>query len=131
MVEEGKEGPRSRSGWDDEEDQWPHEDEGSWKDRYERGRSKERSSGNVRLYSQGVNVAYQALGYLLGGMVVWGGIGFLIDWLAGFHHLFLPIGLVIGLAGGIFLTVRQYGGPSGSSGADHSTRENSGGSGGR
>jgi F0F1-type ATP synthase assembly protein I len=101
---------RPGSKWDDEDDRWPHEGEGSWKQRYEQAKGKARRSGNVQLYSQGVNVAYQALGYLLGGMLVWGGIGFLIDWLAGFHYLFLPIGLAVGLAGGIFLTVRQAGG---------------------
>jgi F0F1-type ATP synthase assembly protein I len=116
---------RPGSKWDDEDDRWPHEGEGSWKQRYEQGKGKARRSGNVQLYSQGVNVAYQALGYLLGGMLVWGGIGFLIDWLAGFHYLFLPIGLAVGLAGGIFLTVRQ----AGASDTRRSTDD--GGSGGR
>lgn len=95
------------SGWDDEDDRWPHEGEGSWRERYERGKAAGRPRSGWRLYARGADQAYEVLGYLLGGMVFWGGIGFLVDWLVGFHYLFTPIGLILGLAGGIYLAAAK------------------------
>jgi F0F1-type ATP synthase assembly protein I len=43
------------------------------------------------------------------GIIAWGGIGLLIDWLAGFRWLFLPIGMVLGVGLGIYLALRKYG----------------------
>jgi len=46
-------------------------------------------------------------GYLLGGMVLYGGLGWLIDKWAGTSNVFAPIGVVFGLAAALFLTFRQ------------------------
>ena len=46
-------------------------------------------------------------GYLLSGMVLYGGLGWLIDRWAGTTNVFAPIGVVFGLAAGLYLTFRQ------------------------
>jgi len=46
-------------------------------------------------------------GYLFSGMVLYGGLGWLIDKWAGTSNVFAPIGVVFGLAAGLFLTFRQ------------------------
>jgi hypothetical protein len=53
--------------------------------------------------------AYVVIGLLLGGLLAWGGIGFLLDRLFGFRALFLPIGLLVGAAGAIWLIMLRYG----------------------
>ncbi|NUP49850.1 MAG: AtpZ/AtpI family protein [Catenulispora sp.] len=50
---------------------------------------------------------YSITGYLLSGMVLYGGLGWLIDKWAGTSSVFAPIGVVFGLAAGLFLTFRQ------------------------
>ena len=49
------------------------------------------------------------IGTMLAGLLVWGGIGFLVDRLAGTHHVFLGMGLVVGAIGGVYLVVMRYG----------------------
>ena len=96
--------PGNGSGWDDDDDRDQiDEGAGTWKERYERGRKG--IGSDVQNIAEGTNQGYAMLAYLLGGLLVWGGIGWLIDTLTGFHYLFLPIGSFIGLAGGIYLTV--------------------------
>ena len=63
---------------------------------------------------EGVNDAYSILGLLLSGIIVGGGLGLLIDVLAGIHYLFLPVGIVVGVGLGVYVVVIRYG--SGSSG---------------
>ncbi|MBS2534673.1 AtpZ/AtpI family protein [Catenulispora sp. NF23] len=46
-------------------------------------------------------------GYLLAGMVLYGGLGWLVDKWAGTSNVFAPIGVIFGLAAGLFLTFRQ------------------------
>ena len=46
-------------------------------------------------------------GYLLSGMVLYGGLGWLIDKWAGTSNVFAPIGVILGLAAGLYLTFRQ------------------------
>jgi F0F1-type ATP synthase assembly protein I len=53
--------------------------------------------------------AWGFIGTMASGIIAWGGIGLLIDWLAGFRWLFLPIGMVLGVGLGIYLAVRRYG----------------------
>jgi ATP synthase protein I len=58
----------------------------------------------------GADAGWTAVGYLLGGMIVWGGAGWLIDrWL----DLSFPAGLLIGLIGGgtagVYLIVKRLG----------------------
>jgi ATP synthase protein I len=50
-----------------------------------------------------------ALSYLLGGMLVWGGIGWLVDHWVGTRGIFAGIGAVIGVGGGIYLIARRVG----------------------
>lgn len=50
---------------------------------------------------------YTISGYLLAGMVLYGGLGWLIDKGAGTSDVFAPIGVLFGLAAALFLTFRQ------------------------
>jgi F0F1-type ATP synthase assembly protein I len=50
---------------------------------------------------------YSISGYLLAGMVLYGGLGWLIDKWAGTSNVFAPIGVIFGLAAGLYLTFRQ------------------------
>ena len=50
-----------------------------------------------------------AVSYLLGGMLVWGGIGWLVDHYVGTKGIFAGIGAVLGIAGGVYLIVRRLG----------------------
>jgi ATP synthase protein I len=58
---------------------------------------------------EGYGTAWSMIGTMLAGLLVWGGIGFLVDRLVGSHALFLPIGLVVGAVGGVYLVLRRYG----------------------
>ncbi|WP_028646817.1 hypothetical protein [Nocardiopsis sp. CNT312] len=46
--------------------------------------------------------------YLLGGMAFWGGIGWVADRALGFSALFLPVGLIVGFAGAVYLIYAQH-----------------------
>ena len=50
---------------------------------------------------------YSISGYLLAGMVLYGGLGWLIDKWAGTSNVFTPIGVIFGLAAALYLTFRQ------------------------
>jgi F0F1-type ATP synthase assembly protein I len=50
---------------------------------------------------------YSISGYLLAGMVLYGGLGWLIDKWAGTTNVFTPIGVIFGLAAALYLTFRQ------------------------
>jgi ATP synthase protein I len=50
-----------------------------------------------------------AVTYLLAGMLVWGGIGWLVDHWVGTKGIFAGIGAVIGVGSGIYLIVRRLG----------------------
>jgi ATP synthase protein I len=58
----------------------------------------------------GAGLGWSALTTLLGGLLVWGGIGYALDRLFDFRALFLPIGLVLGFVGGAWLVIVRYGG---------------------
>lgn len=57
----------------------------------------------------GANRGMVAISYLIGGMAAWGLIGWLIDrWLhAG--GVITAIGIVLGMAGGVYLVIRRMG----------------------
>ncbi|HZD18670.1 MAG TPA: AtpZ/AtpI family protein [Actinomycetota bacterium] len=57
----------------------------------------------------GVGDAWAITSTLLAGILVWGGVGYLLDRWLDFHWLFLPIGMLIGLAGSIYLVYVKYG----------------------
>ena len=46
---------------------------------------------------KGANQAWSAIGTMLAGIVVWGGVGWLLDRWLGFDGLFLPIGMLLGM----------------------------------
>lgn len=58
---------------------------------------------------RGANQAWDVIGLLLAGIIVWGGIGWLLDRLLNLHYLFLPIGMVVGVGIAIWLVYRRYG----------------------
>ena len=58
--------------------------------------------------SDGVNQGLTVLSYLIGGVLVYGLLGWLGDRLLGTHFL-LPVGIVLGAAGGIYLIIRRFG----------------------
>jgi len=57
----------------------------------------------------GSGAGYVALSYLVGGMVVWGGIGWLVDHWLGTKGIGLGIGSIVGGAAGVYLLVRRLG----------------------
>jgi ATP synthase protein I len=56
-----------------------------------------------------MGVAWAVMGTLIAGILAWGGLGLLADYLLGFRWLFLPIGMVLGAGGGIYLVYLRYG----------------------
>ncbi len=67
-----------------------------------RGPDGDRSPG-------GNNPGWAIFGYLLSGMAVYGGIGWLIGRWAGQSPLFLAVGMVVGLVLAITLVIFRYG----------------------
>ncbi len=64
----------------------------------------------------GMGVGWGITATLLAGMLVWGGVGLLIDRWVGTDRVFLAIGVILGAAGGIYLVYLRYGrGDSGGS----------------
>lgn len=61
-----------------------------------------------RDYRDASSTAWAILGTLMSGIAVWGGIGWLIDRWLGFSALFLPIGVIVGVAASIYLVVIRY-----------------------
>jgi F0F1-type ATP synthase assembly protein I len=57
--------------------------------------------------SPGAGAGWAVLGTLIGGMAVWGGVGWILDrWLS--TRLFLPIGVIVGVAGAIYVIAVKY-----------------------
>ena len=48
------------------------------------------------------------ISYLISGIVVYGGVGWLLDRWLGFDSLFLPIGVVFGVAAGGYLGYMRF-----------------------
>jgi ATP synthase protein I len=61
-----------------------------------------------REYARSENAAWNITGYLLGGPIAWGGIGWLIDRQLG-TEVFVPIGLVLGMGLAIYIIWVRYG----------------------
>ncbi|HEY7756395.1 MAG TPA: hypothetical protein VID69_09230 [Actinomycetota bacterium] len=57
----------------------------------------------------GMGTAWALTGTLIAGILVWGGVGYLIDRLVGWRWLFLPIGMVVGVSASIYLVYLRYG----------------------
>ncbi len=58
--------------------------------------------------SSGAGLGWAATATLLGGLVVWGGIGWLLDHWWGTRFA-TPIGAVLGMALGVYAVVMRYG----------------------
>lgn len=59
---------------------------------------------------RGAEAAWNVTGLLLAGILVWGGVGFLVDrWLGFERHLFLPIGMLAGLGAAMYLVYLKHG----------------------
>ena len=50
-----------------------------------------------------------AISYLVAGLLVWGGVGWLVDRWLGTNGIALGIGAVVGGAAGVYLIVRRLG----------------------
>jgi F0F1-type ATP synthase assembly protein I len=64
----------------------------------------------------GVGAGWNITATMIAGMLLWGGLGYLVDRLAGTAHVFLAAGLIIGAGCGVYLVYLRYGrGEGGSS----------------
>lgn len=57
----------------------------------------------------GANRGIVAISYLIGGMAAWGLIGWLIDSWLDAGGIITAIGIVLGMAGGVYLVARRMG----------------------
>jgi ATP synthase protein I len=56
------------------------------------------------------NQAWDVISTLLSGILVWGGVGFVLDRWFGFErYLFLPIGMLLGVSVAFYVIYRRYG----------------------
>ena len=56
-----------------------------------------------------MGAAWNVTGTLLAGIVVWGGLGYLIDRWVGLEWLFLPIGMLVGVGASIYSVYVRFG----------------------
>ena len=57
----------------------------------------------------GSDQGWTAVSYLVGGMLVWGFVGWLVDRWLDTDGIATAIGVVLGAAGGVYLVVRRMG----------------------
>jgi ATP synthase protein I len=58
----------------------------------------------------GANAGWAAVGYLIAGIGVWGGAGYLVDgWLEVPKHFGTMIGMMVGMAGAVYMIVKRMG----------------------
>lgn len=55
------------------------------------------------------DAAWSSISYILGGMAFYGGLGWLIDRWTGHSTLFLPIGVIVGVALALVLVYFRHG----------------------
>jgi F0F1-type ATP synthase assembly protein I len=66
------------------------------------------SRGQARGEMAGMDQGMRVLSYLIGGILLYGGLGWLGDHYLGTRFL-VPIGIVLGAAGGCYVIIRRYG----------------------
>jgi ATP synthase protein I len=69
------------------------------------------SAGGSDDRPSGAGEGWTALAYLIAGMAVWGFIGWLVDQWLDTGGIATGIGVVLGMAGGIFLVIRRLSTP--------------------
>jgi len=57
----------------------------------------------------GMGTGWSITSTLIAGMLAWGFIGHLVDRVTGLHQVFLPIGIIVGGAGGVYIVYLRYG----------------------
>jgi ATP synthase protein I len=65
--------------------------------------------GNSENLWGGMSTGIQITAYLLAGLFVWGGVGYLIDWLVGTAKVFTAVGMIVGAAAGVYVVYLRYG----------------------
>jgi F0F1-type ATP synthase assembly protein I len=56
----------------------------------------------------GADTGWAIVGTMLSGMAVWGGVGWLLDWWLDIK-VFLPVGIILGMAVSIYMVVVRFG----------------------
>lgn len=64
----------------------------------------------------GMGIGWSITATMLGGILVWGGLGYLVDRLVGAENVFAAIGMVVGAVGAIYVVYLRYGKQRGSNG---------------
>jgi ATP synthase protein I len=58
--------------------------------------------------SSGANDGWVAVGYLLSGIAVWGGVGWLVDRWLHTGGIATAVGSIVGVVAGIYLVLRRF-----------------------
>lgn len=69
--------------------------------------------GEVYNHAVGMNEGMRVLSYLIAGVALYGGLGWLADHLLG-TGLWLPLGIVLGAATAVYTIIRRFGRVDGS-----------------
>ena len=64
--------------------------------------------GQVHSHAAGMNEGMRVLSYLIAGVALYGGLGWLADHLLG-TGFWLPIGIVLGAAAAVYAIIRRFG----------------------
>jgi len=71
-------------------------------------REAQQRGGQVNSHAAGMNEGMRVLSYLLAGVALYGGLGWLADHLLG-TGFWLPIGIVLGAATAVYTIIRRFG----------------------
>jgi ATP synthase protein I len=71
-------------------------------------RESQERGGQVNSHAAGMNEGLRVLSYLLAGVALYGGLGWLADHLLG-TGFWLPIGIVLGAAAAVYTIIRRFG----------------------
>jgi ATP synthase protein I len=73
------------------------------------GSGMHQSSDDRPGLGQGEDVAWSALSSLLAGLLLWLGIGWLLDWYFGTGRIFTSIGVFVGFGLGMYIVYVRFG----------------------
>lgn len=57
----------------------------------------------------GMGTGWAITSTLVAGILVWWGLGYLVDWLVGTDRVFQAVGIIAGAGAGIYLVYLRYG----------------------